>query len=196
MEIVAAYRHTGSETLAGWSVDDGRRVHYLDVVQDGTNLEITLAPPSDFRSGPLGGRRLRNAKILFRRFVGELSIDSGKQTVSTSTSVKACKTKAVLLAVAKLDRRLSASFDGPISGRTLREVLNITSVEQARWLRDERLPSCARQRIGAKVGSFSVPVHDAKLVAMLERRPDIIAAWRDQDGGLPRDDDTMEIVVD
>jgi len=164
--------------------------NYLDVVTDGVDLEITLVPPSDFRSGPLGGRRLRNAKILFRRFLSKLSVDSESESgaVSTFTSVQVPKSKSILLAVAKLDQRISKSFDGPVSGRTVRQVLNITTVEQARWLRDERLPSCARQRIGAKLGSFSVPVYDAKLVAMLERRPDIIAAWRRQDGGLPLDE--------
>lgn len=165
--------------------------NYLHVAREGRSLQIALMPPSDFRSGPLGGRRLRNAKILFRRFISELAINSEMQ--SASTSVRAPATNSVLLAIAKLDRRVTSCFNGPVSGRMLRQVLNVTSAEQARWLRDGRLPSCSRQRVGNRRMSFSVPVYDAELVASLERNPSIIAAWRAEDDTLPSSlDDTTE----
>ena len=80
-----------------------------------------------------------------------------------------------------MDRRISALFDAPVAASTTRSVLGITTSEQIRWMKDGRLPASSRLRVGGKYASFSVPVYDSDLVAMLEKSPSIIEGWRKKD---------------
>jgi len=48
-------------------------------------------------------------------------------------------------------------------------------------MKDGRLPASSRLRVGGKYASFSVPVYDADVIAMLEKNPAIIEGWRETD---------------
>jgi hypothetical protein len=57
----------------------------------------------------------------------------------------------------------------------------ITSRERLRWTKDGRLPSSGRVQV-RRAGPPSIPTYSVSLVEGLVARPDILSAWRDQNG--------------
>ena len=157
----------------------GHDYRYLRVRANGEYMHITLELPLDFRSGPLGGKRKKKAMAVFRRFFEDLGEPAGREL--SKTSRQAVPGASLMKSLSKVDRRISALFDAPVAASTTRSVLGITTSEQIRWMKDGRLRSSSRLRVGGKDTSFSVPVYDADVIAMLEKNPAIIEGWRETD---------------
>ncbi|WP_156953407.1 hypothetical protein [Afifella pfennigii] len=168
-------KQNGEETAGEPSVAD-----YV-VLQDlGDRITISLVPPDDFRRRLTG--RMSGARRSFRRSMRRLS----GEDISAGRGLPAFQFDAIARgqveeALHTLRRRLSAIFDAPIPAGEVSRILRITSQERRRWMKDGRLPSAPRQRSGRAEKGFNVHVFSAALVALLERSPGTIEAWREED---------------
>jgi hypothetical protein len=68
----------------------------------------------------------------------------------------------------------------PLTPRLLVAALNITKRERLRWTKDGRLPRSGAVLV-KRAHVVAVPTYAVSLVEELIARPDILAAWRDQD---------------
>jgi hypothetical protein len=104
-----------------------------------------------------------------------LPVEAG-WTLRVSTAQKAAA-RFVLWRVAEV---LAEIASRPLTPRLLVTALNITTKERLRWTKDGRLPRSGAVLV-KRAHVVAVPTYAVSLVEELIARPDIIAAWRDQD---------------
>jgi hypothetical protein len=148
----------------------------VDLRKDALRLTITF----DRCFSTYLGLRIRReeARRCLNRAFADCSQDwdeaSWMLTISTSQEAPA---RLVILRVAEV---LAEIASRPLTPRLLVAALNITTKERLRWTKDGRL-----RRSGAalvkRAHVVAVPTYAVSLVEELIARPDILAAWRDQD---------------
>jgi hypothetical protein len=78
----------------------------------------------------------------------------------------------------KLDRRVSAIINAPLSTRSVETLLNISAEECRRWTKTGKLPCTAKITSARTENVFSVNVFSPSMIQNLLSNPKIITEWR------------------
>jgi hypothetical protein len=95
-------------------------------------------------------------------------------------TVSADQATSARLAIPRLAKTLAEIAFRPLAPRFLVAALNITTRERLRWTKDGRLPTSDAVLIN-RAQVIAIPTYAVSLVEELSARPDILAAWREQD---------------
>lgn len=88
-----------------------------------------------------------------------------------------------------LDRRVDEFQRGRLHPRVVDEVLEISSRERRRWIKDGRLPISGSGLLRRGKQDIHFPLHPPDKIARLAQDRDIIAEWRERDRAATRDID-------
>ena len=88
---------------------------------------------------------------------------------------------SIHLAIPRLAEALAEIASRPLTPRFVVAALNITTRERLRWTEDGRLPGSGAVPTHRAAHVVAVPTYAVSMVEGLLARPEVIAAWRDQD---------------
>lgn len=135
------------------------------------------------RSGPIFAPRMNEARRHFKKAMTRAGAGAFVSDASTAL-VPVEFLRRLHHQLRMIDERVTAIVDAPVPPRVVEKCLGITGRERNRWMKDGRLPSCARHLSNRTETSFSIPYFPAELVNELCKRPDIVGGWREMDGRL------------
>ncbi|WP_313293074.1 hypothetical protein [Rhizobium rhizoryzae] len=133
--------------------------------------------------GPIFEPRKNEARRHFKRALMKTGAEGYISEVSTAL-IPGELSRRLHHRLRNIDERLMAIIEAPVPPRVVEKCLGITGRERSRWMKDGRLPSCARHRSNRTEASFSVPYFPAQLVDELCKHPDIVSRWREMDGNV------------
>lgn len=141
--------------------------------------EVSLATVK--LTGPIFTQRTSEALRYFKKAMIKAGAD---ETASSAPTVRVPLQGLPWRRCRNIDDRLTEIVEAPVPPRIVEKCLGITGRERNRWMKDGRLPSCARRRSNRTETSFSIPYFPAGLVNDLCLRPEVIGAWREMDRQL------------
>ncbi|WP_176038727.1 hypothetical protein [Brucella tritici] len=78
----------------------------------------------------------------------------------------------------RIDRRVSAIINAPLSSRSVENFLNISAEECRRWTKSGKLPGTTKVASSRTKKSFTVTLYPSSLIQNLVVHPHIIEDWR------------------
>lgn len=78
----------------------------------------------------------------------------------------------------RIDRRVSAIINAPLSSRSVENFLNISAEECRRWTKSGKLPGTTKVASSRTKKSFTVTLYPPSLIQNLVVHPHIIEDWR------------------
>ena len=81
----------------------------------------------------------------------------------------------------RLDSRLAALIEEPITGKVVDHLLGISAAERRRWSKDGRLTPCGSRTSRRGRARFNFPIFSLNRIEMLRNEPELIERWREQD---------------
>ncbi|WP_199084508.1 hypothetical protein [Bosea sp. ASV33] len=169
------------------ALDERSRCATLEECDDGYRLTSRIP-----RDATLGSRM--RAKEL-RRIIGRmirhakpLSLVANEHEVSAvfDGSEPEANIKRLL---SDLNRRVDEFRRERLHPRVVDELLEISSRERRRWIKDGRLPISGSASFRRGKQDIHFPLHPPDRIARLAQAPDIIAEWRERDRVGTRDID-------
>ncbi|MGN6768179.1 MAG: hypothetical protein ACTHJY_23815 [Rhizobiaceae bacterium] len=170
---------------------------YLNIKEESRGVEVTLVLPTDNTDILL--RRLRKARRLFVRSMAkhdviEQNIEGGAPYFVFTPQgreelYKSCR---------RLDSRLAALIEEPITGKVVDHLLGISAAERRRWSKDGRLTPCGSRTSRRGRARFNFPIFSLNRIEMLRNEPELIERWREQDEArkLPESGFVLESAFD
>lgn len=144
-------------------------------------VEVTLIIAK--LSGPIFAPRMNEARRHFKKAMTKAGAE-GFVSDTSMAFISMGLARQLHHQLRMTDERLTAIIEAPVPPRVVEKCLGITGRERNRWMKDGRLPSCARHRSNRTETSFSIPYFPAELVNELCKRPDVVGGWREMDGQL------------
>jgi hypothetical protein len=83
----------------------------------------------------------------------------------------------------RLQSQINAALTAPVTPKAVDRALGITARERIRWYKDGRLPICGKVSASDGRRGAHFPLFPFDEIVRLQANPDLIEAWRREDGG-------------